>query len=101
MTIVGWFEIWVVIFFITGIVLTYRIGSFLELRWPAVSGPFSVSLGLAALVVSWMAAVQVTGKEAAGCNEVYVTTDRLNGSTPSEFRERCIATSRPSDLAWR
>ena len=101
MTIVGWFEIWVVIFFITGIVLTYHIGSFLEFRWPAVSGPFSVLLGLAALVVSWTAAVQVTGKEQASCNDVYITTDRLNGSSRSEFRERCIATLRPSDLAWR
>jgi len=101
MTVVGWFEILVVIFFIAGILLTYRLGLFVELRWPAVSGPFSVLLGLAALVVSWMAAVHVTGKEQAGCNEVYVTTDRLNGSSRSEFRERCIATLKPADVAWR
>jgi hypothetical protein len=102
MTIVGWFEIWVVIFFITGMVLTYRIGLFIE-RWrPAVSIPLSVLLGLTALVVSWTAAVQITGKEQASCDDVYVTTDRLNGSSRSEFRERCVATmSRSNDLAWR
>jgi uncharacterized membrane protein len=101
MTIVGWFEIWVVIFFIVGIVFAYRIGLLVELRWPSIAGPLSVLLGLTVLIVSWMAAVQVTGKEQAGCDEVYVTTDRLNGSSRSEFRERCIATLRPGDLAWR
>ena len=50
-------------------------------------------LGLAVLVVSWMAAVQVTGKEQAGCDETYAGAHRLNGSSWSEFRERCIATS--------
>ena len=98
---VGWFEIWIVIFFIVGTVFAYRIGLLVELRWPAVSGPFFVSLGLTVLVASWMVAVQVTGKQQAGCDEVYVSMDRLNGSSRSEFRERCIATSKPSDLAWR
>ena len=101
MTVVGWFAIWIVIFFIVGIVFTYRIGLFVELRWPAVGGSFFVLLGLAVLVVSWMAAVQVTGKEQAGCDETYAAAHRLNGSSWSEFRERCIATSRPADWARR
>ncbi len=102
MTTAGWFEILVVIFFIAGIALTHLIDLFVGLRWPTASGPFSVLLGLTALVVSWEAAVQITGKEQASCDDVYVATDRLNGSSRSEFRERCIATmSRSNDLAWR
>ena len=102
MTEIDWFEIWVVIFFTVAFVLTYRIGVLFEARWPTVSGPVFVLLGVGALILSWTAAVQVSGKEQAGCDESDVTTGRLNGSSRSEFRERCMATpSGSNDLAWR
>ena len=102
MSEIGWFEIWVVIFFTVAFVSAYRIGLLFDARWPAVSAPVFVLLGVGALILSWTAAIQVSGKEQAGCDEPYVTTDRLNGSSRSEFRERCMATpSGSNDLAWR
>jgi len=102
MSEIDWFEIWVVIFFTVAFVLAYRIGLLFDARWPAVSAPVFVLLGVGALILSWTAAVQVSGKEQAGCDEPNVTTARLNGSSRSEFRERCMATpSGSNDLAWR
>jgi hypothetical protein len=102
MSDIDWFEICVVIFFTIAFVLAYRIGLLFDARWPAVSAPVFVLLGVGALILSWTAAVQVSGKEQASCDESHVTTDRLNGSSRSEFRERCMATpSGSNDLAWR
>src|SRR5437762_2764944 len=69
-----WFEIWVVIFFTVAFVLAYRIGLLFDARCPAVSAPVFVLLGVGALILSWTAAIQVSGKEQAGCDEPNVTT---------------------------
>jgi hypothetical protein len=99
---VGWFEIWVVIFASIAGLLTYRLGLLFENRWPALSSLVFISLSLTALVLSWTAAVHVSGKKQAACEEADVTADRLNGSSRAEFRERCMATlSTSNGLDWR
>jgi hypothetical protein len=99
---VGWFEIWVVIFASIASLLTYRLGLLFETRWPALGSLVFMSLSLTALVLSWTAAVHVSGTKQAACEEAEVTADRLNGSSRAEFRERCIATlSISNSLDWR
>src|SRR5256885_10870210 len=77
MSEIDWFEIWVVIFFTVAFVLAYRIGLLFDARWPAVSAPVFVLLGVAALILICTAAIQVIGKEQAGSDKPNVTTARL------------------------
>ena len=49
-----------------------------------------VSTGV--LVASYVTAVRFVGVEQAGCEELDPSADKLLGSTPSEFHQRCIAT---------
>ena len=97
MTVVGWFAIWIVIFFFVGIVFTYRIGCLLN----SGGQPWAVLF-----CVAWSGGVgcELDGRCSGywqGCDETYAAAHRLNGSSWSEFRERCIATSRPADWARR
>jgi hypothetical protein len=99
---VSWFEIWAVIFASIASLLTYRLGFLFETRWPALGNLIFMSLSLTALVLSWTAAVHVSGTKQAACEEAEVTADRLNGSSRAEFRERCMATlSTYKYLDWR
>jgi hypothetical protein len=67
-------------------------GLYIERQWPTLGLLYFVLSGPSVLVASWMVADQITGLERASCEEMDPDADRLNGMSPPEFRQRCIAT---------
>jgi hypothetical protein len=91
MIFVSWIVCWIVLSCI-GIIGVYRAGRSIE-RWlPNMSLFYFVLVSTGVLVASYVTAVRLVGVEQAGCEELDPSADKLLGSTPSEFRQRCIAT---------
>src|SRR5215204_6142701 len=55
--------VWAAVLLLSGALVIWPTGRFIEARWPALSTP-TVALGLAALFVSWTAAIRVAGPPA-------------------------------------
>jgi hypothetical protein len=91
MALVGRYVLWI-IFFSIGITFVYRTGLRIERQWPIVGLLYFVLLGQGVLVASGLAAYRVTAVRQASCEEREPNSDRLNGSSLAEFRERCAAT---------
>jgi hypothetical protein len=101
MAFVSWFILWI-IFASVGLILVYRVGLYIELRWPTLGLFYFVLSGPCVLIASWMVTDQIIGLEQASCEEMNPGADRLHGMSPSEFRQRCIATLNESAwLDWR
>ncbi len=101
MAFVSWLILWI-IFASVGLILVYRMGLHIERRWPTLGLLYFVLSGPGVLVASWMVTDQITGREQNSCEEMDPSADRLNGMSPSEFRQRCIATLNESaSLDWR
>ena len=63
---------------------------------------YFVLLSISVLVASYVTAVRLVGVEQAACEELGPSAGKLVGSTPSEFRERCIATQNYFEtINWR
>jgi len=91
MIFVSWFLCWIILSCI-GIIGVYRVGRSVE-RWlPSMSLFYFVLVSTGVLVTSYVTAVRLVGVEQAGCEELAPSGDKLLGSTPSEFHQRCIAT---------
>jgi hypothetical protein len=100
MAFVSWFIL--ILFASVGLILVYRMGLYIERRWPTLGLFYLVLSGPVVLVASWMVTDQITGPERASCEEMDPGADRLSGMSPSEFRQRCIATLNESaSLDWR
>ena len=101
MTFVSWFVCWVILACI-GIIAVYRTGRSIERWWPTMSLFYFVLLSTGVLVASYVTAFRLVGVEQAGCEELDPSADKLLGSTPSEFRQRCIATQNDFEsINWR
>lgn len=101
MTFVGWFVGWIILAWV-GITAVYRTGRSIERRWPVASLFYFVLLSTGVLVASYVTAVRLVGVEQAGCEELDPSADKLLGSTPSEFRQRCIVTQNDFEsINWR
>jgi hypothetical protein len=85
--------VWSTVFAAIGGVIAWRTGRLVEARWPVVSIPSFIALGLVALFLSWTAAVHVVGTTQPGCEEIFEGTDKLDGPSRSEFVARCIVTA--------
>ena len=90
--------VWAAVLLLSGALVIWPTGRFIEARWPALSTPTLVALGLAALFVSWTAAIRVAGPPKAACTDIFNRTDGLDRETRSELLARCIATAGPDEI---
>jgi hypothetical protein len=101
MVVVSWFISWIILVCI-GIIAVYSTGQAIERWWPTMALFYFVLLSTGVLVGSYVTAVRLVGVEQAACEELEPSADRLLGSTPSEFRQRCIATQNVFEsINWR
>ena len=101
MTFVGWFVFWIILSGV-GLTAVYRAGLLIEQRYPNASVFYFVLLSTGVLIASYVTAVRLVGTEQVSCEELDPSEVRLLGASPSEFRERCIATqNRFESINWR
>jgi hypothetical protein len=91
--------VWFAAFVLLGSVIALPCVRLIAVRWPSTRVPFSVTLGLGVLFLSWTAALQVTGSVPTTCADIFEGTDNLDKEARSELLARCVATAGEDEMA--